>query len=229
MVTLEPPELVRVAGTDWVLPVCTEPKVKLDGLTVNAPGMTAVPVRGTATLALDAVERMVRLPLSVPADLGEQVIVTLELWLGARVIGVLIAFAVNPVPVTVAWFTVTLAPPEFVMVADNCWLSPTNTEPNAKELGVVVRTPGEATVADRATFNVGLEALLAITTLPLPAPADCGANVTVKVAAWPEAIVRGGFGPLKVYPAPVAEAWLMVTLALPELVTSSDLLWLLPT
>ena len=43
------------------------------------------------------------------------------------------------------------------------------------------------------------------------------------------AMVSGKLGPLNVYPAPLAVAWVMVTLAVPVLVMSRGLLCVLPT
>jgi hypothetical protein len=61
------------------VPVCTEPKLRLDGVTVSAPGATAIAVRGTARLAFEASDAMERLPLKAPADCGAQVMVTFAL------------------------------------------------------------------------------------------------------------------------------------------------------
>jgi hypothetical protein len=66
-VTLEPPELLNVPGKAWVLPVCTDPKLKLDGVTVSAPAVTAVTVRGIVTVGVAASEVTVRFPLRFPA------------------------------------------------------------------------------------------------------------------------------------------------------------------
>jgi hypothetical protein len=79
MVTLEPPELVKVAGADWVPSVCTEPKLKLDGLTVNAPAVTPVPESAAVSVGLEASLVMVRLELAAPVDFGANT--TLNAWL----------------------------------------------------------------------------------------------------------------------------------------------------
>ena len=73
-----------------------------------------------------------------------------------------------------------------------------------------------------------MEALLAIETLPLALPPDCGAKVTLKVALWPGVKVMGRFMLLMLKPAPIAAAWLMVTLLPPVFVSVSDRVWLLP-
>ena len=54
--------LVNFAGKVCVLPLVTDPKLMLDGLTVSAPGITAVAVSGTARLAFVALDAMDRLP-----------------------------------------------------------------------------------------------------------------------------------------------------------------------
>lgn len=162
--------------------VCTDPKLRLDGVTVSAPGMTAVAVSGTARLALVALEAMERLPLKLPADCGAQVMVTLAVWLGARVMGMPMLLMLKPLPDTVAWVRVMLEPPELVSVAEAFWLLPTVTLPNATGLALTASTPGVTGVADKVTLRLGLAALLAMLTFPLAVPADCGAKVTLKLA-----------------------------------------------
>jgi len=66
-------------------------------------------------------------------------------------------------------------------------------------------------------------------TLPLAAPLTVGANVTVNEVLWPALKVKGNESPLRLNPAPLAEAAEMVTLEPPLLVRVSDKLELLPT
>jgi hypothetical protein len=68
MVTLEPPELVRVSESVWLLPTCTLPKLRL--VAVRVPGVTPVPESGMPRLGFDALLVMERLPLADPPVVG---------------------------------------------------------------------------------------------------------------------------------------------------------------
>ena len=68
IVTLEPPELVSVAGRVWEFPTCTLPKLKLAGLAVRDPGVAPVPDSGTLTVGSEASLRIETLPLTCPLD-----------------------------------------------------------------------------------------------------------------------------------------------------------------
>jgi len=96
------------------------------------------------------------------------------------------------------------------------------TLPKLRLDGFAVRLPGTTPVPEREMLSVGLEALLVREREPLAAPADCGANTTLKLGLlWPGAKVRGRFKPFMVNPLPVTAAWVMVTLEPPELVRVS--------
>jgi hypothetical protein len=51
--------------------------------------------------------------------------------------------------------------------------------------------------------RVGFEALEVTDRLPLALPADCGVNVTEKVALWPAVSVVGVVIPLRLNPVPL--------------------------
>jgi hypothetical protein len=71
IVTLEPPELVKVSMRLFELPVCTLPKPSVAGFGLSVPGgNTPVPVSGTEKLGLDPFEMIERFPLKLPADAG---------------------------------------------------------------------------------------------------------------------------------------------------------------
>ena len=108
-------------------------------------------------------------------------------------------------------------------------LLPTGRVPKLRLAGLAVSDPGVTPVPEKGTVRVAFEALLAIETLPLALPPDCGAKVALKVALWPGVKVMGRFIPLMLKPAPVTGACVMVTLDPPELVTVSCRGWLLPT
>jgi hypothetical protein len=196
-ITLEPPVLLKLAGKLWVLPVCTDPKLKLEGVTVNALGATAVTESGRARVASLAFELMVRLPFSAPAVGGAQVMLIFMLCFGARIMGMLIPPMLKPAPDTAAPLTVTFALLELVMVAVCFWLVPTWTVPKAKELELAASAPGATTAAESGTLKAGFEAVLAMVMVPLPAVMAGGVKVTVKLAVWAAVSVRGKLGPLR--------------------------------
>src|SRR5713226_9305325 len=74
-----------------------------------------------------------------------------------------------------------------------------------------------------------LVALLTTETLPVPAPEAVGAKTTLKLAACPAAKVSGGVRPLSLKPLPETVIWEMLTLELPELVSVTVCVALLPT
>ncbi len=65
--------------------------------------------------------------------------------------------------------------------------------------------------------------------LPLLLPAATGVNTALNVALCPASTVAGRFGPLKLKPLPVADAFEIVTVELPLLVTVTATDLLLPT
>ena len=70
MVTLEPPELVKVSDRVRLLPTCTLPKLRLIAVAVSDPGVTPVPESGTAMVGFEALLVMDRLPLADPPVVG---------------------------------------------------------------------------------------------------------------------------------------------------------------
>ena len=79
MVTLEPPELVKVSDRVWLLPTCTLPKLRLVAVAVSDPGVTPVPDSGTFNVGFDALLLMERLPLADPPVVGVKVTLKLTL------------------------------------------------------------------------------------------------------------------------------------------------------
>jgi hypothetical protein len=90
--------LVTVSESDWLLPMVTLPKLRLVGLEPSAPGVIPVPVNGMVRVGLDAVEVIVTLPLTPPADGGANLTVKVALCPPVSVIGAVIPLKVNPVP-----------------------------------------------------------------------------------------------------------------------------------
>jgi hypothetical protein len=74
MVTLEPPELVKVSDSVWLLPTCTLPKLRLEAVAVSDPGVTPEPESGTVNVGFDALLVMERLlPEADPPVVGAKV------------------------------------------------------------------------------------------------------------------------------------------------------------
>jgi hypothetical protein len=79
MVTLEPPELVKVSESVWLLPTCTLPKLRLVAVAVSDPGVTPVPESGILNVGFDALLVTERLPLADPPVVGVKVTLKLAL------------------------------------------------------------------------------------------------------------------------------------------------------
>jgi len=82
-------------------------------------------------------------------------------------------------------------------------LLPTVTLPKLRVVGFEPTAPGVTAVPDNGMVRVGFEALEVTARLPLALPADCGANVTEKVALWPAVSVVGVVIPLRLNPVPL--------------------------
>ena len=80
---------------------------------------------------------------------------------------------------------------------------PTVTLPKLRLVGFDLSAPGEIPVPDIGMARVGLDAVEVIVTLPLALAADCGVNLTVKVALWPAVSVTGAVIPLRLNPVPL--------------------------
>src|SRR5262249_47568509 len=126
---------------DLLALVCTVPKLKLEGVAVNAPADTPVPESVQVNGEFAAVEVTVTVPDALVAAKGANVTLKVVLCPAVSVKGVVIPLNEKPVPVIVALLMVTLDPPEFVMVAVCFWLCPTCTVPNANVFDPVVRAP----------------------------------------------------------------------------------------
>jgi hypothetical protein len=81
-------------------------------------------------------------------------------------------------PLGTTWDMVIAALLEFVKVSESIFFDPVCTEPKLKLVGLEASCPPATPVPERATFRVGLGALLVIARFPLNVPADFGANVT---------------------------------------------------
>ena len=99
---------------------------------------------------------------------------------------------------------------------------PTVTLPKLRLLGLDPSAPGVTAVPDNGMLRVGFEALEVTVKLPLALPADCGVNVTEKVALWPAVSVAGVVIPLRLNPVPLIPTCEIVTLEAPVLVNVSE-------
>jgi hypothetical protein len=203
-VTLEPPVLVTVSERDCLLPTITLPKPRLVGFEPSAPGVTPVPDNGMARVGFEAFEVIVTLPLTLPADAGVNVVLKLALCPAVSVIGVVIPLRMNPVPLIPTWEIVTLEPPVLVIVPERDCLLPTVTLPKLRLVGFDASAPAATPAPDNGTVRVGVGAFEVIVMLPVAFAADCGANVTLKLALCPAASVMGAVIPLiRVKPVPL--------------------------
>ena len=90
IVTLEPPELVRVSDSVWLLPTCTLPKLRLAAVAASEPGVTPEPESGMPRVGFDALLVMERFPEADPPVVGVNVTLNVTLWPPAKVAGRLI-------------------------------------------------------------------------------------------------------------------------------------------
>jgi len=102
-----------------LLPTCTFPNPRLVGFDVSAPCATPVPERGMLKLEFDPLEVIVRLPLTLPGEVGENVTLKLTPWPALRVTGKLRPLTLYPEILKLAAEIMTLAPPELVTVSVN--------------------------------------------------------------------------------------------------------------
>jgi hypothetical protein len=164
----------------------------------------------------------VSVPVAAPDTWGLKVTVNKALWPAGMVTGSERPPTLNAELFELAAVTVTFAPLA-VRLPDALPLFPTITLPRAKVVGVTVSCPAAAVpVPDSGIVSVGLDAVEVMVTLPLTLAADCGVNVTVKLALCPAVSVIGAVMPLTPYPAPLIPTCEIVTLEPPVLVTISE-------
>ncbi len=119
IVTLALPEFVTVADSDLFCPTLTLPNPKLAGLAVSWPvAVVPTPETGTVSVAFEASEEIVRLPLDVPAEVGANCTPNAALWPAATVCPFVSPLRVNPAPLMLTLEIVTLEPPVLAIVPD---------------------------------------------------------------------------------------------------------------
>ncbi len=229
MVIVDPPVLVRVSDKLALLPTCTFPKARLGGFAVSVPCVTPVPERGMLKLESEPVEVRLTLPLAAPLAVGEKSTVKDVLWPAVNVKGKDSPLKLNPAPLAEAAEIVRLVPPVLVRVSDKLELLPTCTLPNATLAGFAVSVPCVTPVPESGMLKLESEPVEVRLTLPLAAPLAVGEKSTLNEVLWPAVNVKGNDSPLKLNPAPLAEAAEIVRFDPPVLVRVSDKLELLPT
>ena len=168
---------------------------------------------------LDASETIDTVPLAEPAPVGANVTVKVTLWFEESVAGNVNPLTVKTAPATLAWDMVTVDPPVFVTVSDLLLLLPTCSLANERLVGFAANVPGDSPVPDRGTLRLGFDPLDVTLRLPLAAPPAAGANATVNGVLCPAFSVTGIVSPLRLKPAPLAVAAVMVRPVSPELVS----------
>jgi hypothetical protein len=103
-----------------LVPTTTFPETAtVSGLAVSVPAAvaTAVPLKGTPKLGLEAFEVTVAVPVNVPAEVGANFTVNVVLCPAANVTGSVIPETLNPVPDAATAEIVALVPPVFLIVS----------------------------------------------------------------------------------------------------------------
>jgi hypothetical protein len=122
-------------------------------------------------------------PPTEPLVVGAKATPKVKLCPGVKVKGRLKPLKLNAPVLALAWVIVTLEPPEFVSDSDIVWVLPTWTLPKFR-LGAAARSaPAVAPpVPVSGMVRLGPDPSERIVTLPVTAPLDWGAKVTLKVA-----------------------------------------------
>jgi hypothetical protein len=138
--------------------------------------------------------------------------------------------ALNPVPLALIAEIVALAFPVFVKVI-NCWpLLPVVTFPNATLPGLAINVELVVTPVPTMLTTWGEPGALSVKVmLPVPAPADVGANCALKERLCPAVKVVGRESPLIPKPVPATVARLIVRLELPLFISLTLWVPLCPT
>jgi len=113
------PVALSVPDADPLLPTFTVPAFKVDGEIVSVPTAAApVPDKEMVSVAFDAFEVTVTVPLALPVTVGASVTVNPVLCPAPRVKEELMPLSEKPAPAMATFVTDTLVPPVFVIVPD---------------------------------------------------------------------------------------------------------------
>ena len=149
--TVALPELVSKILCEALLPVPTLPKLRLVGLAVNWPSKEFVPdpVKATLTVGLTgSLLMMVIPPVTLPAEVGENVTDVTADWPGLIVRGVVIPVTLNSAPFKVTIDRIKFAVPLLLIDRSLVTFDPTDTVPKSMD-GTLSDTVGcEVAVVD---------------------------------------------------------------------------------
>ena len=196
---------IQVSATEW------------EAVCVPAPEREIVAGEFVALLAT------VTLPDKLPAAAGENVASNVADCPGDRTRPAETPPSEKCAPEALTFDTVTLEFPAFVSVTLNMLLFPIATFPKFKLEVLMVRTAVAAIpVPLKETVLGELETSIMTDTLPDKAPGAFGEKITLNVARFPAAIVRGNDMPVTETPAAVVLACVTVTLDPPPFVIVTD-------
>ena len=128
---------------------------------------------------LEPLDVMLILPFTPPVTAGANCTENDVLWPAFNVRGNFNPLRLKPAPLAAAAEMVTLFPPELVMVSESVFELPTCTLPKLRLAGVGVSCPGVTPVPVRLIFRGEPGVSETIARVPLAAPAEVGAKVTV--------------------------------------------------
>ena len=189
------PVLLSWMVWESVVPTATLPKLKLDGVMLNA-ACTPVPVTGMTALAPSVFET-VTFPLTFSLAVGLKLKVIDAGWEGVNVTGMVIPETLTSFALTVTWEIVRLVFPVFVILTLCAPELPTFTLPKATLDGLrVIVTVAATPVPVKETVAGDPGALLAMLTVPGSDPAVVGENSAVTVVLCPAVSVAGVVNPL---------------------------------
>ena len=197
----------------------TLPKLRLVGFALSAPGVTPVPDTVIAKDGLEPFEATVTVPLMLPLDFGENVIVNVVLCDPPRLSGVDIPLIVNALLSTDTPEIDTLEESLFVIVTTCDVVVPTATLPKASLLGLSASRP--VPVPESATLCIPFEASLLMDSVALNTAAAFGVNEILRFVLCPAASTTGNVVEANAKYLVDAEALLMFTVLFPEFVSVS--------
>jgi len=189
---------------------------------VNAElaGVTPTPLREIVAGEFVALLSTDTLPVTLPAAVGVNTGFSAMDWLGVRTVPEVTPVALNPAPATVTLEIVTFELPLFVSVTLNELVLPTFTFAKFKLVGFAPSRKVEATPVPLKEMASGEPiALLAIEMLPDTGPTAVGRKATLIVARCPALTFKGSENPLTAKAEPDAVTWVMLSVAVPVLVT----------
>jgi len=191
---------------------------EIEGVLVDAPA----PLTPITTLGVVELLEIVTLPVRFPDVCGIIETRIAALWPAATEMGIGGRFDnKKPVPVIETFEIVSVPPPEFVTVKSCPRVTPIPAVPKFMLEGETDMTgcAPPVPVPDKLIVETAGFVFAVMETAPDTTPAVLGANFTENVVTCPAAIVSGGVIPDTEYPAPVTATCVMVSSAVPVLVT----------